>query len=80
MAIHQNAQAPGIIFTTYFNETLIMIRLFLMKDQQEREFIRYDKYMEQIFGCSKMKFAEIPQRLNPLLHPPDPIVINHLIR
>ena len=27
-----------------------------------------------------MKFAEIPQRLNPLLHPPDPIVINHLIR
>jgi hypothetical protein len=21
-----------------------------------------------------MKFAEIPQRLNPLLHPPDPIV------
>ena len=27
----------------------------------------------------RMKFAEIPQRLNPLLHPPDPIVINHLI-
>jgi SWI/SNF-related matrix-associated actin-dependent regulator of chromatin subfamily D len=27
-----------------------------------------------------MKFAEIPQRLNPLLHPPDPIVINHIIR
>ena len=26
-----------------------------------------------------MKFAEIPQRLNPLLHPPDPIVINHMI-
>ena len=36
--------------------------------------------MEQIFGCQRMKFAEIPQRLNPLLHPPDPIVINHLIR
>lgn len=46
---------------------------------QEREFIRCDKYMEQIFGCPRMKFAEIPQRLNPLLHPPDPIVINHLI-
>ena len=26
-----------------------------------------------------MKFAEIPQRLNPLLHPPDPSVINHII-
>ena len=26
-----------------------------------------------------MKFAEIPHRLNSLLHPPDPIVINHTI-
>ena len=26
-----------------------------------------------------MKFAEIPQRLNPLLNPPDPIVIKHMI-
>jgi SWI/SNF-related matrix-associated actin-dependent regulator of chromatin subfamily D len=26
-----------------------------------------------------MKFAEIPSRLHHLLHPPDPIVINHLI-
>ncbi|KAL1429776.1 hypothetical protein MTO96_015764 [Rhipicephalus appendiculatus] len=26
-----------------------------------------------------MKFAEIPQRLHQLLHPPDPIVINHVI-
>ena len=33
----------------------------------------------QIFDCLKMKFADIPQRLHPLLHPPDPIVINHLI-
>merc|ERR1711875_82312 len=26
-----------------------------------------------------MKFAEIPQRLSPLLNPPDPIVIKHMI-
>jgi len=55
------------------------IKTHKLQDQQEREFIRCDKYMEQIFGCQRMKFAEIPQRLNPLLHPPDPIVINHLI-
>lgn len=42
-------------------------------------YIVCDKYLEQIFACQKMKFAEIPQRLNPLLHPPDPIVINHVI-
>lgn len=50
-----------------------------LQDAHEREFIICDKYLEQIFGCSRMKFAEIPQRLNPLLHPPDPIVINHVI-
>lgn len=52
---------------------------FRLQDAHEREYIICDKYLEQIFNCSKMKFAEIPQRLNPLLHPPDPIVINHVI-
>nr|CAD7404426.1 unnamed protein product [Timema poppensis] len=51
----------------------------LFQDSHEREFINCDKYLEQIFTCPRMKFAEIPQRLNPLLHPPDPIVINHII-
>lgn len=27
-----------------------------------------------------MKFSEIPQRLHALLMPPEPIIINHLIR
>lgn len=34
----------------------------------------------QIFDCSRLKFSEIPQRLTNLLLPPDPIVINHIIR
>ncbi|ENN75399.1 brahma-associated protein of 60 kDa isoform X2 [Dendroctonus ponderosae] len=55
------------------------IKTHKLQDSHEREFIVCDKYLEQIFNCSKMKFAEIPQRLNPLLHPPDPIVINHVI-
>ncbi|CAO1311855.1 unnamed protein product [Diamesa serratosioi] len=55
------------------------IKTHKLQDAHEREFIVCDKYLEQIFGCPKMKFAEIPQRLNPLLHPPDPIVINHVI-
>lgn len=55
------------------------IKTHKLQDTHEREFIVCDKYLEQIFGCPKMKFAEIPQRLNPLLHPPDPIVINHII-
>lgn len=55
------------------------IKTHKLQDVHEREYIVCDKYLEQIFGCPKMKFAEIPQRLNPLLHPPDPIVINHVI-
>lgn len=55
------------------------IKTHKLQDVHEREYIICDKYLEQIFGCPKMKFAEIPQRLNPLLHPPDPIVINHVI-
>ncbi|KAF7278744.1 brahma-associated protein 60 isoform X1 [Rhynchophorus ferrugineus] len=55
------------------------IKTHKLQDSHEREYIVCDKYLEQIFNCSKMKFAEIPQRLNPLLHPPDPIVINHVI-
>lgn len=55
------------------------IKTHRLQDAHEREYIVCDKYLEQIFSCSRMKFAEIPQRLNPLLHPPDPIVINHVI-
>ncbi|XP_008478264.1 brahma-associated protein of 60 kDa [Diaphorina citri] len=55
------------------------IKTHKLQDAHEREFINCDKFFEQIFSCPRMKFAEIPQRLNPLLHPPDPIVINHII-
>jgi len=50
-----------------------------LQDPHQRELINCDRYLMQIFDCLKMKFADIPQRLHPLLHPPDPIVINHLI-
>ncbi|EDO27997.1 predicted protein, partial [Nematostella vectensis] len=51
-----------------------------LQDSHEREYINNDRYFQQIFECPRMKFSEIPQRLNQLLVPPDPIVIHHLIR
>ena len=42
-------------------------------------FIMEIQVKANIIQTERMKFAEIPQRLNPLLHPPDPIVINHVI-
>jgi len=55
------------------------IKTHKLQDQHEKEFVNCDPYLKQIFQTERMKFAEIPQRLNPLLHPPDPIVINHVI-
>ncbi|XP_015375617.1 PREDICTED: brahma-associated protein of 60 kDa, partial [Diuraphis noxia] len=55
------------------------IKTHKLQDSHEKEYINCDKYLEQIFNCTRMKFAEVPQRLNNLLHPPDPIVINHII-
>ncbi|KAK2145244.1 hypothetical protein LSH36_693g02086 [Paralvinella palmiformis] len=55
------------------------IKTHRLQDTHEREYINCDKYLEQIFETSRMKFSEIPQRLHPLLMPPDPIVINHVI-
>merc|ERR1711990_1223458 len=55
------------------------IKTHKLQDQHEKEFVNCDPFLKQIFQTDRMKFAEIPQRLNPLLHPPDPIVINHLI-
>ncbi|KAG1714700.1 Brahma-associated protein [Nymphon striatum] len=55
------------------------IKTHKLQDSHEREYINNDKYLEQIFQVNRMKFAEIPQRLHPLLHPPDPIVISHTI-
>lgn len=55
------------------------VKTHKLQDVHEREYVACDKYLEQIFGASRMKLAEVPGRLGALLHPPDPIVINHVI-
>lgn len=55
------------------------VKTHRLQDPHEREYVLCDKYLEQIFGCARMKLAEVPGRLGALLHPPDPIVINHVI-
>ncbi|XP_060552396.1 SWI/SNF-related matrix-associated actin-dependent regulator of chromatin subfamily D member 1-like isoform X2 [Ruditapes philippinarum] len=55
------------------------IKTHRLQDPHEREYINCDRYLEQIFECKRMKFAEIPGKLHSLLMPPDPIVINHVI-
>ncbi len=50
------------------------IKTHKLQDPHEREYVNCDPFLRQIFQTERMKFAEIPQRLTPLLHPPEPIV------
>ncbi|GAA57442.1 SWI/SNF-related matrix-associated actin-dependent regulator of chromatin subfamily D, partial [Clonorchis sinensis] len=55
------------------------IKTHKLQDPNEKDFINCDPYLEQVFNCPRMRFAEIPSRLVPLQQPPDPVVINHVI-
>uniref|UniRef100_A0AC34QLQ1 DM2 domain-containing protein n=1 Tax=Panagrolaimus sp. JU765 TaxID=591449 RepID=A0AC34QLQ1_9BILA len=56
------------------------IRSHNLQDVKSRDFINCDDMLEQIFMTKRMRFAEIPQRVQSLLTMPDPIVIKHVIR
>ncbi|RUS83300.1 hypothetical protein EGW08_008922 [Elysia chlorotica] len=55
------------------------IKTHKLQDSSEREYINCDKYFEQIFECKRLKFSDIPAKLQPLLMPPDPIIIHHVV-
>jgi SWI/SNF-related matrix-associated actin-dependent regulator of chromatin subfamily D len=73
LGVH-TATRPDII-----NAVWQYIKTNRLQDPQEREYINNDKYFQQIFEVPRMKFTEIPNRLQGLLSSPDPIIINHLI-
>lgn len=50
-----------------------------LQDPNDRIWINLDQYLRQIFNTEKIRFADIPGRLHPLLSPPDPIAIHHKI-
>jgi len=71
----RNTQTRPVIISALWQ----YIKTHKLQDPHEREYINCDKYLEQIFNMPRMKFAEIPGRLNQLLFPPDPIMISHTI-
>jgi len=50
-----------------------------LQDHNDRIWINLDPYLRQIFMTDRIRFADIPGRLHPLLTPPDPIAIHHRI-
>lgn len=56
------------------------IKTHKLQDPVDRDNIKCDQYLEQVFQCKRMRFMEIPQRLQSLLHQPDPLVLTHTIQ
>ncbi|KAI1712410.1 SWIB/MDM2 domain-containing protein [Ditylenchus destructor] len=56
------------------------IKTHRLQDSTDRDVINCDMFLEQIFKVKKMRFMEIPQRLQQLLQQPDPLVLNHMIK
>lgn len=54
--------------------------MYFTQDLVERDWINCDQMLEQIFITKRMRFIEVPQRVQHLLQTPDPIVLNHVIR
>lgn len=61
----------------FLNKYLIFSRF---KDSVDHDVINCDHFLEQVFNCPKMRFMEVPQRLQTLLQQPDPLVIHHVIK
>jgi SWI/SNF-related matrix-associated actin-dependent regulator of chromatin subfamily D len=55
------------------------IKTHKLQDNNEKEYINLDKYLQQIFECDRIRFSDIPTKLHMHCYPPDPIVINHAI-
>lgn len=56
------------------------IKTHRLQDATDHDVINCDSYLEQVFNCQKMRFMEVPQRLQQLLQQPDPLVIHHVIK
>lgn len=70
----QTGTRPAIIYALWQ-----YIKTKSLQDPNDREFIINDKHLKSIFECKRMKYSDIPEKLNYLLSPPDPLVINHSI-
>ncbi|CAJ0582787.1 unnamed protein product, partial [Mesorhabditis spiculigera] len=55
------------------------IKAYKLQDPIDADSINNDVFLEQIFGCKRMRVLEIPQRLHALLQQPDPVVLHHTI-
>ncbi|CAF1099266.1 unnamed protein product [Rotaria sordida] len=55
------------------------IKTHKLQDSEEREYIHCDAHLQSIFDCPRIRFADLPSKLNKLILPSEPIIINHTL-
>ncbi|CAF1143374.1 unnamed protein product [Adineta ricciae] len=55
------------------------IKTHKLQDSEEREFINCDSHLQAIFDCTRLRFSELPAKLNKFILPSEPIIINHTL-
>ena len=56
------------------------VKLNKLQDQDDKRTINCDDALSKIFGSSKIQFPQVPDLLNLHLLPPDPVVLDYVIR
>lgn len=51
------------------------IKLHKLQENDEKKIINNDAALQQLFGCERMTFSELPVLLEPFLLPPEPLCI-----
>ncbi|CAF2501185.1 unnamed protein product [Rotaria sp. Silwood2] len=55
------------------------IKTHKLQDSEEREYIHCDVHLQSIFDCPRIRFSDLPSKLNKLILPSEPIIINHTL-
>lgn len=55
------------------------IKTHKLQDAEEREYINCDTHLQGVFDCPRIRFSDLPARLNKLILPTEPIIINHTL-
>lgn len=50
-----------------------------LQESDEKKVVRCDLALQQLFGCERMSFSEIPLRLDPHLSPVRPVIMDYLV-
>lgn len=56
------------------------VKVHKLQESDEKKQVRCDSTLERLFGAPSVSFSEIPRKLEPHLLPPEPLVLEYIVR